>query len=47
MQSLLRNAVSSRPAAAKPTAQAIRELSNYLVPAGVQSGFGLIDYPNP
>ena len=47
MQSLLRNAVSSRPAAAKPTAQAIRELSNYLVPAGVQSGFGLMDYPNP
>ena len=47
MQNLLRSAVSSRPAAAKPTAQAIRELSNYLVPAGVQSGFGLIDYPNP
>ena len=47
IQSLLRYAVSSRPAAAKPTAQAIRELSNYLVPAGVQGGFGLMDYPNP
>lgn len=47
MQNLLRSAVSARPNAAKPTAQAIRELSNYLVPAGVQGGFGLIDYPNP
>ena len=47
MQNLLRSAVSARPNAAKPTAQAIRELSNYLVPAGVQGGFGLMDYPNP
>ena len=43
MQSLLRGAVSSRPNFAAPTAQSIRDISPYLIPAGAQFGNGLLD----
>jgi len=43
MQSLLRGAVSSRPNFAKPTAQSIRDIAPYFIPAGAQFGHGLLD----
>jgi hypothetical protein len=43
MQSLLRGAVSSRPNFAKPTAQSIRDIAPYFIPAGAQFGNGLLD----
>jgi F0F1-type ATP synthase membrane subunit b/b' len=45
MQNLLRGAVSSRPNFAKPTAQSISNIAPYLIPAGAQTGMGLLDYP--
>lgn len=43
VQSLLGSAVSSRPSYAKPVSDFVRERSPYLIPAGVQAGFGLLD----
>lgn len=43
MQNLLRGAVSSRPNFAAPTAQSIRDIAPYLIPAGAQFGLGLLD----
>lgn len=45
MQNLLRGAVSSRGKSAPLTADAIRNLSPYFIPAGAQFGNGLLDQP--
>lgn len=43
-QALLRWLVSSRPQAAQPVADALRQASPFLVPGGAQLGLGLLDY---
>ena len=43
-QALLRGLVSSRPQAAQPVADALRQASPFLVPGGAQLGLGLLDY---
>lgn len=43
-QALLRGLVSSRPQAAQPVADALRQASPFLVPGGAQVGLGLLDY---
>jgi hypothetical protein len=43
LQSLFRGAVSSRPALAKPVAEAFNQASPYLVPAAAETGIRLMD----
>lgn len=43
VQSLLRGAVSARPNAAKPVAEALRKATPMLLPAGSQLGLGLLN----